>query len=392
MAYRANAKRRLVLCCDGTWNSSDPGEAATNVLRLARIVNPLAKDGVHQIVYYNSGVGTGGVCDSISGGAVGTGLSRNVRNAYAFLVNNYQDDDEIFLFGFSRGAYTARSVAGLIGRIGILRKRQMGAFDEAWDWNRRTKDERKASWQEFDERFQGRRTGVRVRCIGVWDTVGALGVPANRITGSWQPCSQAYRFLDVNLGAHVEHAYQALSLDERRSPFLPSIWTPDPQAAHKEVQQVWFRGVHSDIGGGYQRHGAADIALLWMAERVRHLLDLDATGLEHELDQEEFGTESKLHDSFGWTWHVAGAQWRDPGTNPSSLATQYIHPTAVDWPDTSHPPRNPRADLRDLPVWTPTGFELWTKQQRSRRTMGDKQMHLTRGGPCDWLIGKLGGG
>lgn len=261
---RPGIQRRLIICCDGTWNSADRGGAATNVLRTARLVQPISETtGVTQIVYYDCGIGTGNRLDRIAGGALGLGLARNVREAYAFIVNNYHDGDEIFLFGFSRGAYTARCVAGLVGRIGILRKRQMGDFAEAWDWNRRTREERETTRDQFEARFPKRNTHATIRCVGVWDTVGALGIPTNRITGQWQPCVQVYRFLDAQLGPHVEHAFQALAIDEQRQPFLPSIWSPHPDPiVPQQLRQVWFRGVHSDIGGGYPQHGAADLAML----------------------------------------------------------------------------------------------------------------------------------
>ena len=121
-----NSARRLVVCCDGTWNSADRGGAATNVVRMARTIKSVADDGTTQIVYYHPGVGTGNGLDRLIGGGTGVGLSRNVRDAYTFIVNNHRPTDEIFLFGFSRGAYTARSVAGLIGVIGLLPPRQMG--------------------------------------------------------------------------------------------------------------------------------------------------------------------------------------------------------------------------------------------------------------------------
>jgi uncharacterized protein (DUF2235 family) len=261
--------RRLVLCCDGTWNSADGGEAATNVVRMARCVRPTASNGATQIVYYHPGVGTGNGLDRLIGGVTGVGLARNVRDAYAFIVNNYVPGDEIFLFGFSRGAYTARSVSGLIDEIGLLAERDMGGFLDAWAFFRMPDEQKSRHQAAFERRFQGRATNVPIRCIGVWDTVGALGIPANRLLGRLQLCRANYRFLSVKLCPAVEHAFQALAIDERRQAFAPAVWQRDPAAPSSQiVRQVWFAGVHADIGGGYEQHGAADLSFLWMAAQV----------------------------------------------------------------------------------------------------------------------------
>src|SRR5438309_3453552 len=129
-------RKRLIVCCDGTWNDADSTGDFTNVVRIARAIKAEAE--VPQIVYYHSGVGTGGdTFAHVIGGAIGLGLSRNVRDAYAFLANNYCEGDEIFLFGFSRGAYTARSIGGLIGWAGLLHKRDMDDFALLWGGYRR---------------------------------------------------------------------------------------------------------------------------------------------------------------------------------------------------------------------------------------------------------------
>jgi uncharacterized protein (DUF2235 family) len=385
--------RRLVICCDGTWNSEDAGESATNVLRLARMVRAETDAGASQLVYYDNGVGTGNILDRIVGGATGIGLSRNVREAYTFIVNNYADGDEIFLFGFSRGAYTARCVAGLIGRIGILRKRQMGNFAEAWDWNRRDRAARERTAAEFEARFSGRNTNATVRCIGVWDTVGALGIPTSRLPFNPQPCVKSYGFLDAELGPHVEHAFQALAIDERRQPFLPSIWSRSKTVPNQDVRQVWFSGVHSDIGGGYANHGTADIALLWMTEQLRDLLDLDLQRLTHELHETEIGVSSEVHDSFGPTWAIAGdgrRDWRTQATPTNE--TQFVHRSVHERLALGHYPINPKFEIGALPVWEPSGVEIQYAKEREKRTQGDQAMALHKETFCDRVVKALGGG
>ena len=126
--------KRLIVCCDGTWNDADSAAEFTNVVRIARAIKPIdtrSSPAIPQIVYYHSGVGTSDALDRFAGGAVGLGLSRNVRDGYAFLAANYCEEDEIFLFGFSRGAYTARSIAGLIGWVGLIHKADMDIFRAA---------------------------------------------------------------------------------------------------------------------------------------------------------------------------------------------------------------------------------------------------------------------
>ena len=269
------AMKRLVVCCDGTWNDSDSGTDYTNVSRLAWAIKPVDKrDGkdIPQVVFYQSGVGTeGGKASKILSGAVGLGLARNMRDAYTFICSNYCEGDEIFLFGFSRGAYTARSVGGLIGFAGLLGKAGPRSVPGTVE-----------GYKEKDTAATGsrasttRKKGAAIKCIGVWDTVGSVGIPED-LPGSMFFFKQYYGFFDADLGAHVEHAFHALALDERRKNFVPTLWmqTPEGKAKRQELKQVWFAGVHSDVGGGYPEHGTSDIPLAWMASEVSPYLDID---------------------------------------------------------------------------------------------------------------------
>jgi len=388
-------RRRLAIFCDGTWNSADQEKAATNVVRLARIVRPTTEDGRAQIIHYDSGVGTGNALDRIAGGGTGIGLSRNVREAYSFIANNYNDGDEIFLFGFSRGAYTARCIAGLIGRIGILRKRQMGGFAEAWDWNRRAPDARAATRDAFEDRFRGRKTDVTVRCIGVWDTVGSLGIPTGRIPLLPQPCVSNYAFFDPELGAHVDFAFQALAIDERRQPFLPSIWRKNSNRTDQDVRQVWFAGVHSDIGGGYSDHGAADVSLLWMVQQVHPLLDLDIERLTHEMQEPSRNqNHPTLHDSFGWTYRLAGDGRRNWQSELiKTPETQYVHESVHERiKDDRTYQINSRFGLGELSTWRRGEVEERLRNTWQPRTLGAHPLPLLRRGTCDKVLGWLGGG
>lgn len=299
-------KRRLIACCDGTWNSPDRYGHTTNVVRLVRSIRSCTAEGISQVTYYQPGVGTGNVLDHLVGGGTGIGLSENVRSAYAFFVDNYQDGDEIFLFGFSRGAYTARSVAGLMAHVGMLRKHHMENFDEVWDYYRQTEAVRNREEATFLAHFPDRvpRDQLTIRCVGVWDTVGSLGIPNSRF------CSRTYRFHDTTLGPGVEYAFQALAIDEHRKPFAPSVWKANPAPRVQQVvEQAWFAGVHSDVGGGYPEHVTSDAPLFWMASRLMQphpngepLVDLDPEYLCAQADRRHpYGT-GMLHKSLTWWW------------------------------------------------------------------------------------------
>lgn len=301
--------KRIVLCFDGTWNAitSDP-TIVTNVVKFANAVSFSSKDGINQIVYYNSGVGSGGPIDRFLGGAFGFGLRSNVKRGLAFLTLNYEKrseqepGDEIYIFGFSRGAYTARALAAILGLAGI--PENIGESEVHWDYYRRysklranlrkakrSPPKRQAIQDEIDTllpEFQGhaRLIGAKVpiTCVGVWDTVGAYGIPMSFGLGALPRLFTYWTrgFRDTGIGTTVRLGLHALAIDERRPPFTPTFWTPERdkkpeiQAVEgQEVEQVWFAGTHSNVGGGYKETGLSDLALAWMIARVSK-----TTGLE----------------------------------------------------------------------------------------------------------------
>jgi hypothetical protein len=214
-----------------------------------------------------------------------------VRDAYAFLAANYCEGDEIFLFGFSRGAYTARSVAGIIGWVGLIHKGDMDDFALLWEGYRL-----RARPQQPDVRthFPDRYAIVPIKCVAVWDTVGALGIPGHL----GDMFTQFYQFQDTNLGPHIENAFHALALDEHREDFLPTLWSKLPNApATQRLEQVWFPGAHSNVGGGYAEHGLSDVALAWMADRIEPFLELDHAYLSTRQDQRDGWGLGKMYDS-----------------------------------------------------------------------------------------------
>jgi uncharacterized protein (DUF2235 family) len=269
--------KRIVLCLDGTWNQVREPEEVTNVVKLAQAVLPVAGDGTQQVVYYNSGLGTGDVLDKFLGGVFGRGLRSNVKRAYAFLSLNYEPTDEIYIFGFSRGAYTARALAGVVVASGILRKQEFEKFELVWNHYRkdpRRRGPRPSGTAGGDTPRGSLHRDARVRCVGVWDTVGAYGIPAGLGLGALARyfTSWVRGFHDTQISNTVDIGLHALALDECRRPFTPTLWTgrkgPGPKA---HVEQVWFPGAHSDIGGGYRDTGLSNLTLHWMTARAAAL-------------------------------------------------------------------------------------------------------------------------
>ncbi|KAB5523046.1 hypothetical protein GE09DRAFT_488912 [Coniochaeta sp. 2T2.1] len=305
-------KKRLIVCCDGTWMNSDTGyekptlfhplgkaQVPSNVTRLSRSLRRVCRDGTLQIIAYQNGVGTGStISDAITGGAFGRGIAENVREAYAFICANYNDGDDIILVGFSRGAFTARSVAGMIGDLGLLTREGMEhfypVFKDMQNWRTPGYNDpfpnvpfpNKPKGEGAEEIYrqllldrgltrvhQNGGTGalIKVKAVGVWDTVGSLGIPQV----SWLPtlsigaASKEYRFYDTNLSDRIEHAFQALALDEHRPPFSPAVWERSAANRHTtELRQVWFPGNHGNVGGGWQDAGIANMSLAWMMDQL----------------------------------------------------------------------------------------------------------------------------
>ena len=316
-------RRRLIVCCDGTWNSPVQ-QRETNVVQLLRAIQPegtVAGAPVTQIAYYHLGVGTGNVLDRILGGGTGVGLSSSVKACYGFLVDNYLPGDEILLFGFSRGAFVVRSMAGMIALVGLLQKHEMFRFTDAWNCYACSPRQRDPA--VLDAIAPARHQDVPINCIGVWDTVGALGVPGTQL------CASAYAFHHTSLSSTVRHAFQALAIDERRGNFQPAVWVKSDRT--QVLEQVWFAGVHSNIGGGYREHGLSDTTLLWMISRLlaHDVLDLDTTQIDQAIGR--FHAEpvptGRLQDSRTRGWKIIAC----PIPRPVGITdeSEMIHQTAI---------------------------------------------------------------
>jgi uncharacterized protein (DUF2235 family) len=301
--------KRLVFCFDGTWNRLD-ARTPTNVVLTAETVLPMAADQKAQAIFYDEGVGTGPF-DHLGGGMFGWGIVDKLGDAYRFLTFNYTPGDEIFVFGFSRGAFTARSFVGMLRNCGIVARSQAGRIGEAIKWyrdrspskapdslqSRRFRaqvspavcvEEGEDAWRQAN--VPGYEAGtaplLKIRYLGVWDTVGALGVPTRYRLLAF--LNRKYRFHDTALSPLVLSGRHAVAIDESRRDFTPTLWSnvnelnraqgSDPDSPTAPYQERWFPGVHCGVGGGGDFRGLSDQALVWVWEGAQRAgLGLDTT-------------------------------------------------------------------------------------------------------------------
>lgn len=297
------AGKCIVLLLDGTWNDSEIGDTDTNIVRLRELIisgleTSASSSGSEKpfvsrrsfagrpiVVYYDRGVGTSGFFDRILGGALGAGLEDGIRRAYRFLSDTFESGDEVFVFGFSRGAYTARSLAGFIGSVGLLRSEENTSVNEsrAWAYYRTSPKDRLATVMDGVRKLGHQGTAPLITCLGVFDTVGARGIP---IRWFWRENRDLFEFHDVELSSTCRTNLHALAIDEHREAFQASIWRrPKFVDINSTTEQVWFAGAHADVGGGYvnyydrivrkpdkpdePRRSLDDISLDWMIKRLK---------------------------------------------------------------------------------------------------------------------------
>lgn len=264
--------KKLAVFFDGTWNT--PADR-TNVYKLYKLTNDV--DPNCQQATYIRGVGTeqGGLglvsaFRGFLGGAFGDGLSKNICDGYEWLTEHYDEGDQIFLFGFSRGAYTARSLAGLIRNCGVLKRDSIDKVRTAYGIYRDRQPPDCESTVEF-RRLHSQE--VTVEFVGVWDTVGSLGIP---VSGLDLPgFKNHYQFHDTHLSDNTRAAYHALAINEYREPYVPTLWTAKPGNPRKlPVEQRWFIGAHSNVGGGYSPDLLCNPPCLWIQQMAtRHGLE-----------------------------------------------------------------------------------------------------------------------
>jgi uncharacterized protein (DUF2235 family) len=247
--------KRLVICCDGTWQRLY-GDALTNVALTARAVATRDAQGNPQIVFYSEGVGASLSGLSLWQGMTGGDLDDNLLEAWLFLNLNYEPGDQIYLFGFSRGAYTVRSLAGL------LRK-----FAADSPETERFRTAHAIAWPRLAAPFTAPPCDLRIRYLGLWDTVGSLGIP--RLLPVSIGLNKGYEFHDTALSRSVQFARHAVAIDERRAAFAPTLWSNvdafNTPGSAPRVAQMWFPGDHGGVGGGEAR-GLSNCALMWVLE------------------------------------------------------------------------------------------------------------------------------
>jgi uncharacterized protein (DUF2235 family) len=250
------------------------------VTKVARAVLPRARDGIDQVVYYHDGVGTGGGMDRVTGGGFGHGMEDNIRILYRFIVYNYEPDDELYFFGFSRGAFTVRSLAGFMRKVGLVQKDDDYYVPDIYHCYETNKGPGTPEWEKAFHNVRDVRPCPLICFIGVWDTVGALGAPG--LIGQIFNRGK-YKYHDVGLHDAIQNAAHALAIDERRRPFAPDIWRK-PEGWAGRLEQAWFPGVHSNVGGGYWPDGLANEALHWIVEKAADLgLQFDESYLAYFL-------------------------------------------------------------------------------------------------------------
>ncbi|KAG8629786.1 hypothetical protein KVT40_001405 [Elsinoe batatas] len=399
--------KRIIICCDGTWQSSNhglEGVVPSNVAKISRAISKYEETSngqiIHQIVYYDAGVGTG---TDVSGegkqswtawansyiaagvrrweGGLGAGLDENVNEAYNFIVNNYNKGDELYFFGFSRGAFTARAVAGLVASVGICTNLMMDDYPAMYAaYKSRPKDkdiddtvwakeppkpnpQNKPAGSEWLARCVDRDPTIKV--VGVFDTVGALGLP-DTVHLRFNSLREHFGFHNTDLLPEVENGFHALALDEHRRSFSPTLWslTDKPVKDHpghpkredrpkQRLVQCWFPGMHINIGGGSSdvaneakakqtdMEAMANITYAWMVDRVREstrlCFDWQALGKIAEAYNKSVHASNGTYTPSGWDLGPISDPWkkmwlggsldRTPGEYHDTRVTEeYIHP------------------------------------------------------------------
>lgn len=298
--------KRIALFLDGTWNTTNDN---TNVWRLRALTAPVGTDGVRQSIYYNAGLGTQ-VGSKVRGGMFGVGIDDILLETYRWLVENYNDGDDIFIFGFSRGSYTARSLSGFVSRCGVLKPGGPLSIKQLYDryrlgltvpsierlLNHPPKNPTlEEEWLVRYSRF------VNIKFLGVFDTVGSLGVPVGI-----SRFKKSHSFLNTSLRTPNIAAAHALAIDEHRPDFAPTLWTrsvpkdpkadqPRPPRSLAEAEQRWFVGAHANVGGGYSNDLLSQRPFAWMMKRAA------AQGLSFRSDVDQFSPKirSPVIDSYG---------------------------------------------------------------------------------------------
>lgn len=284
--------KNIVVFSDGTGQEGGKG-ANTNIYKLFNIIEDRTSQ---QISFYDAGLGTG--WRKLSGNISGAGISKNILECYTFIFENFEAGDRIFLFGFSRGAATVRSLTSFIHYFGIIPKSRPELIKKAYKiYKIKDESKRKRKANEFVSRHHTMWT--RITFIGCFDTVSALGLPFKPLSVFIDkiPGFQ-HSFQNFKLNGSVENAYQALAIDDERKTFHPILWDTDA-LPYQTIKQVWFCGMHTDVGGGYDEQELSDIPFVWMKNMaVDHgLLIFSSNSVSIQED-----VSGHMHNSRGEGW------------------------------------------------------------------------------------------
>ncbi len=314
--------KRIIICADGTWNRANPppGVELTNPAQISRAVSDQGWDGKPQQTFYSEGIGVGGLVPYFKEGYTGQGIPRKIREAFRYLCRHYQPGDEIYLFGVSRGSFTVRRLCQLIDFIGVLYDPDPHKISAGYKLFCRSRLDHESSLRE---RLQQRsHYPCPIKFVGAWDTVDALGLPAPGLRRLTRPHVGRH---GAALGEHVENAFHALSIDETRGAFRPTIW-PDQPRDGRRIEQVWFAGNHGDVCGGFGKKDLSDISLGWMIARAREF----GLGFNEEyLSRTMAPNLSAAPTSWTnlWGWLLPSGRRRILVANPS---TEWIHQSVVE--------------------------------------------------------------
>ncbi len=273
--------KNIVILVNGTWNDDDNQERSllTNVVWLRELC--IDEPGVQE-VWYTDGVGAGGVVDKALGGAFGRGLKKGICAGYRAASEKYEQDAKIYLFGFSRGAYTVRTIADMIAQIGLVDLTDVPKEDRdavcalLYDVYRGKKDVNSIGEKTFFNAANAKVAAgtTPIHMVGVWDTVGTAGIPDHYVTLNvldW--VSKGHNWANTQISDVVQNARHAIAMDEARESFVPAFWTDEKgeMLNTKRVKQLWFSGVHTDVGGGYEHRDLGNIAMGWMTTEAKNL-------------------------------------------------------------------------------------------------------------------------
>ena len=380
MVFRRTKERlvakNIILCSDGTGNKGGQG-ADTNVYKLYNAVE-LFDPKNPQVIFYDNGVGThkNKYIRSLSG-AFGFGFEDNVLDLYEFLARYYDKGDQIFLFGFSRGAATVRAFAGMVEACGLLDREkcndgakgfQEQIFQEKLDRARTAyrKHKRRKAGDAFKAELAVKDPdhapdgSMKIKFIGVWDTVSALGFPQDW-SAALKPFVLAldhgtdrifpHNYYNYQLNGNVANVYHALAIDDERTTFHPKVWNECRADRPQSIEQVWFAGAHSNVGGGYPRAGLSNVALDWMMERAANR-GLRFKPGKHDEVRRDGHVHGRLYDSrdgiaIYYRYGPRDIQWLCEGKLEGPVK---IHNTVFD--------RIERGTARYAPAFIPDEFEI----------------------------------